>query len=116
MKGDGKTFIDGQRFRLSALGAQRCPKFVVKVGTIIKVPNNSNSLRVKFDGNKQPTTLHRNYIELEERSVEARRPAERNPIGGAGIVLGRASMPAPAGGAGAPWPTCSTTIPQKGIR
>jgi hypothetical protein len=63
MKGDGKTFIEGQRFRLSELGAQRCPKFAVKVGTIVKVRTNSKSLTVKFDGNKQPTTLHRDCIE-----------------------------------------------------
>ena len=63
MKVDGKRYVAGQRFRLSDLGAQRCPKFVVKVGTIVSVRKNSSSFTVKFDGNKQPTTLHRDYIE-----------------------------------------------------
>ena len=59
MKADGKIFVEGQRFRLSELGAQRCPKFIVKVGTIVTVRKNSVSIVVKFDGNKQATTLHR---------------------------------------------------------
>jgi hypothetical protein len=63
MKADGKIFVAGQRFRLSNLGVQRCPKFIVKVGTVVNVRKNSGSLTVKFDGNKQPTTLHRDYIE-----------------------------------------------------
>jgi hypothetical protein len=63
MKPDGKTFVAGQRFRLSELGVQRCPKFIVKVGTIVTVRKNSASLTVKFDGNKQATTLHRDYLE-----------------------------------------------------
>jgi hypothetical protein len=63
MKADGKTFIVGQRFRLSDLGAQRCPKFIIKVGTIVRVPKNSASIQVQFDGNKVTTTLHRDYIE-----------------------------------------------------
>ena len=63
MKADGKVFVAGQRFRLSKLGEQRCPKFIVKVGTIVAVRKNSASIIVKFDGNKQATTLHRDYIE-----------------------------------------------------
>jgi hypothetical protein len=63
MKADGKTFIAGQRFRLSELGAQRCPKFIVKVGKIIRVRENSASVIVQFDGNKTTVTIHRDYIE-----------------------------------------------------
>lgn len=63
MKADGKTFIEGQRFRLSELGAKRCPKFIVQVGAIVRIPKNSASITVRFDGNKQTTTLHRDYIE-----------------------------------------------------
>jgi hypothetical protein len=63
MKGDGKTFIEGQRFRLSELGAKRCPKYIVKEGDVVRVPKHSASVTVKFDGNKQPTSIHRDYIE-----------------------------------------------------
>lgn len=63
MKMDGKTFITGQRFRLSKLGEKRCPKFIVKVGTVVRLPKNTASIIVRLDGNKQTTTLHRDYIE-----------------------------------------------------
>jgi hypothetical protein len=63
MKPDGKTFIEGQRFRLSELGNERCPKFIARVGTIISVRKNSSSITVRFDGNKQTTLLHRDYLE-----------------------------------------------------
>jgi hypothetical protein len=65
MKPDGKTFVAGQRFRLSDLGVKRGPKFIMKVGTIVTVRKNSASVVLKFDGNKQSTTLHRDYIEPE---------------------------------------------------
>jgi hypothetical protein len=63
MKADGKIFVEGKRFRLSELGEKRCPKFIVKVGTIVTVRKNTASITVKFDGNKQTTALHRTYIE-----------------------------------------------------
>ena len=63
MKADGKIFVVGKRFRLSELGEKRCPKFIVKVGAIVAVRKNSASMIVKFDGNKQATTVHRDYIE-----------------------------------------------------
>jgi len=63
MKADGKIFIEGQRFRLSELGTQRCPKFIVKVGTIVRVREDSASIIVLFDGNKTTVTIHRDYIE-----------------------------------------------------
>jgi len=63
MKADGKIFTAGQRFRLSELGTRRCPKFIVTVGNIVKVPENSGSIIVRFDGNKTTVTIHRDYIE-----------------------------------------------------
>jgi hypothetical protein len=65
MKLDEKTFIEGQRFRLSKLGAERCPRCIVQVGNIVRVRKNSVSITVKFDGNKKTTLLHRDYIEPE---------------------------------------------------
>ncbi len=72
MKPDGKTFIEGQRFRLTELGAQRSPKSIVKVGDIVRVPKNSASITVRFDGNKHTTTLHRDYIEPMDDGISAR--------------------------------------------
>jgi hypothetical protein len=61
MKANGKNIVAGQRFQLSELGAQRCPKFTATVGTIVTVRKNTASITVKLDGNKQTTTLHRDY-------------------------------------------------------
>jgi hypothetical protein len=57
-------FKVGDRFRMSTLGAQRCPRLSKKVGTITSMIENSQTVCVRFDGNKRPTTLHRDYIEL----------------------------------------------------
>jgi hypothetical protein len=63
MKPDGKTFVEGKRFRLSELGIERCPKFTVHVGQIVRVRKGSTAITVKFDGNKLTTLLHRDYLE-----------------------------------------------------
>jgi len=63
MKADGKIFVAGQRFRLSELGAPRCPKFIVQVGRVIKVSKNSGAIVVQFDDHKTSVTIHRDYIE-----------------------------------------------------
>jgi hypothetical protein len=55
----------GRRFQLSKLGLLRCPRLVNKVGKIIRVRENSRTVDVQFDGNKQATKLHRDYIEPE---------------------------------------------------
>jgi hypothetical protein len=48
---------------LSELGEKRCPNFIVLVGIIVRVRKNSASITVRFDGNKQTTLLHRDYLE-----------------------------------------------------
>jgi hypothetical protein len=53
----------GARFKLSELGASRSPRLAVKIGTIIGVGRHNSSITVMFDGNKSPTSLHRDYIE-----------------------------------------------------
>jgi hypothetical protein len=63
MKPDGKTFTEGKRFRLSELGVKRCPNFSAQVGEIVRVRKGSTAITVKFDGNKQTTLLHRDYLE-----------------------------------------------------
>jgi len=60
---DEKEFVAGQRFRLSQLGAECCPRLRNKVGVIVSVRENLASIIVQFDGNKNTTTIHRDYIE-----------------------------------------------------
>ena len=55
----------GARVRLSALGKQRCPKMTRQTGVIVAKVDQSDALRVLMDGNKDPSTLHRSYIEPE---------------------------------------------------
>ena len=63
MKTDGKLFEVGQRFRLTDLGIERCPRITVPVGNIVGIPKHSAAIRVRFDGNKTDKTIHRDYIE-----------------------------------------------------
>jgi hypothetical protein len=64
----------GTRFKMSALGAARSPNLAGKEGTIVGGGRYRNNVRVKFDGYKSPTSLHRDYIEpISEGS--------RNPSG-----------------------------------
>jgi hypothetical protein len=53
----------GVRVRMSALGALRCSRLAEKPGTIVGGSVYVNSVSVLFDGNKSPTTIHREYVE-----------------------------------------------------
>jgi hypothetical protein len=53
----------GVRVRMSALGALRCSRLAEKTGTIVGGSVYVNSVSVLFDGNKSPTTIHREYVE-----------------------------------------------------
>jgi hypothetical protein len=54
----------GARFKMSSLGLARSPRFAGKEGVIIGPGRYFRSVRVQFDSNKLPTTMHRDYIEL----------------------------------------------------
>ena len=56
---DAKQSMIGQRFRLSKLGSERCPRLSSKGGIIVSVRENSASIIVRFDGNKNKTTVHK---------------------------------------------------------
>jgi hypothetical protein len=60
MKSD---FSIGDRVQISALGASRCPRLADKTGTIVGRSIYVNSVGVLFDGNKSPSTIHRDYLE-----------------------------------------------------
>jgi hypothetical protein len=53
----------GSRFRLSALGFERCRKFKSRTGVIVGLSPTGSSLRVMLEGRRQPMTLHESYVE-----------------------------------------------------
>jgi hypothetical protein len=57
-------FTIGDRVRMTALGASRCIRLADRMGTIVGGSIYANSLSVRFDGNKSPSTLHRDYLEV----------------------------------------------------
>ena len=60
MKSD---FSLGDRVRLSALGATRCPRLAGKTGTVVGRSIYVSSVAVLLDGNKSPRTIHGAYLE-----------------------------------------------------
>jgi hypothetical protein len=59
-----KSKVIGNRFKMSRLGSARSPILAGKEGILIGEGRYYRSVRVLFDGNKSPTTLHWDYIEL----------------------------------------------------
>jgi hypothetical protein len=60
----------GNRVRMSALGAERCPNLAGKYGTVVGGSVYNSSVSVRFDGKKSSITLHQSYLEvvsLQER-------------------------------------------------
>ncbi|MBR1237867.1 hypothetical protein [Bradyrhizobium sp. AUGA SZCCT0182] len=57
----------GDRFKMSTLGAARCPRLAAKGGVIVGGGQYPCTIRVIFDGCKSPTALHRDYIEPVSR-------------------------------------------------
>jgi hypothetical protein len=53
----------GMRCRLSAIGVKNMPRQIQHHCTVIGVGRTKNQLRVRFDGYKSATTLHRSYLE-----------------------------------------------------
>ena len=65
------------RFRMSALGARRCPRQASGTGVVIsrgKGMRHIGAVRVRFDGSKSPVTLHHSYVEIEEVGQGAAEP------------------------------------------
>jgi hypothetical protein len=52
----------GTRFKISELGAVRCPTLAGKVGTVVALGGNNTGITVLFDGARRPTCVHRDYI------------------------------------------------------
>ena len=72
----------GARFKMSELGAIRCPRLAGKTGTVVGNSSRYLSISVRFDGNRTSTSLHRDYIEPlsagDAGSIETRR-GKRKP-------------------------------------
>jgi hypothetical protein len=49
---------------MSALGASRYARLAGKTGTIVGGSVYVNSVSVLFDGNRSPSTIHREYVEV----------------------------------------------------
>ena len=67
----------GTRIRLSALGRKRCPKMTRQTGVVVAKLDRSDSVRLLMDGNKDPSTLHRSYVEAV--SEESPGTGQRTP-------------------------------------
>ena len=56
------TIAVGRRFKMSNLGAVRCPTRADKFGIILAIGRRNTGVTVLFDGDGRPTVLHRDYI------------------------------------------------------
>jgi hypothetical protein len=52
----------GTRFKISELGAVRCPNLADKIAIVVGLSRHNTGLTVLFDGDRTPTCLHRGYI------------------------------------------------------
>jgi hypothetical protein len=59
-----RDFSLGDRVRLSALGALRCPRLAGKVGTVVGRSVYVNSVAVILDGTTSRRTIHCAYLEV----------------------------------------------------
>jgi hypothetical protein len=72
---DNVEFAIGARVRLSQLGAARSPKMKVRTGVIMALPfhdSGSATVRILFDGQREPRTVHRSYVEPDEDDLVRR--------------------------------------------
>jgi hypothetical protein len=70
------------RFKMSPLGAIRCPRLANRKGVIVgrgQATHHVNAVRVIFDGSKSPTTLHRTYVELDLDQAATPEPQHATP-------------------------------------
>jgi len=54
--------VSGARFKMSEVGAARCPELAGRSGIVIEVSPRTTGITVLFDGARRPTCLHRDFI------------------------------------------------------
>ena len=54
--------VVGTRFKMSKLGAVRCPDLADRAGIVIGVSARTTGITVLFDGAQRPTCLHKDFI------------------------------------------------------
>jgi len=59
-----QNLLIGDRVRISALGASRCPRLANKTGTIVGGSIYTSSISVRLDGNKSSSAFHRDYVDV----------------------------------------------------
>ena len=52
----------GSRFKISKLGAVRCPNLADKIGIVVGLGRHNTGITVLFDGDRRLTCLHVGYI------------------------------------------------------
>jgi hypothetical protein len=52
----------GTRFKISEVGAVRCPNLADKIGIVLGLGRRNTGITVLFDGDTRPTCLHSGYI------------------------------------------------------
>jgi len=67
-----REFSLGDRVRLSALGAVRCPRLAGKIGTVVGRSVYVNSVAVILDGTKSRRTIHSAYLEVLMEHLDGR--------------------------------------------
>lgn len=72
----GERLWPGDRFRLSPLGVERCPR-LGRTGTVIGHAKTKSVYRVGIDGTRSDRGIHRSYIMLEP-DVAAAHPIKDN--------------------------------------
>ena len=59
---ENSGFEVGDRCELSQVGRLRCFRYSSVTGTIVSAPKNHGWVRIRFDGSRNPKTLHKSYV------------------------------------------------------
>ena len=54
--------VAGTRFKMSELGAARCPELAGQTGIVVEISHYNTGVTVSFDGASRPTALHKDFI------------------------------------------------------
>ena len=72
-----KRLVVGARFKISELGATRLRWLAGMTGIVVEVSHRNTGVTVLFDGAKNPTCLHRDFITPISHSASAATPGPK---------------------------------------